>query len=153
MARQSFFAEKRSQSNNPNFFNNMTIDDIRKNVKRIIRDIKYDNIVEQDYIYFTNERVLSACISESFAQYQSASVLVNALNYYVNDGLSSGFTPYRSTDIHEERARANTEQLIQNERCQIWLYLYQLFDAIRRGQEVMSTLKNIQVIKFNVNNL
>jgi hypothetical protein len=153
MARQSFFAEKRSANNNPNFFNNMSVDEIRKSVKRIIRDIKFDNIAEQDYLYFTNEKVLSACLTESYVQYQTASVLVNALNYYIQDGLISGFVPYRTTDINQERALATNEQTKQNDRCYNWLQLYQMFNAIYNGADVISTLKNIQLMNLNVNYL
>lgn len=153
MARQSFFAEKRASNNNPNFFNNMDVDEIRKSVKRIIRDIKYDNIAPQDYLYFSNEKVLSACITESFTQYQSAAVLVNALSYYINDGLRSGFVPHKTSDIYQERAMASNEQTKQNIRCYMWLQFYQMFDAIRKGAEIVSTLKNIQLLDFNVNYL
>ncbi len=35
--RSSYFAEKRGQNNDPNFFNRIPLDEIRKNVKRIMQ--------------------------------------------------------------------------------------------------------------------
>ena len=50
MARQSYFAEKRGRNNDPNFFNRVPMEEIRKNVKRIIRDVKYDNRITKKII-------------------------------------------------------------------------------------------------------
>ena len=54
MARKalSYFADERGRNNNPNFFINMKDEDLRRQVKRIIRDIKNMTIEEQDLNYF-----------------------------------------------------------------------------------------------------
>lgn len=153
MAKQSFFAEKRSSNNNPNFFNFMSIDEIRKSVKRIIRDVKFDNIQDQDYVYFTNAKVISACLEEAKNQWLSASVLVNALNYYINDGLSIGYLPHKNMDIGMERSAAANEQLRQNSRCYMWMEIYRMFDAIFNGADAKTTLAYIKYLQFNVNEL
>lgn len=154
MARQSYFAEMRSIKNDPNFFNRMSIDEIRRSVKRIIRDIKSNNIIDQDYLYFSNKNVISACLHESYVQWYSAGVVVNALNYYINDGLNSGYKPFKNTDIRVEMTKASNEQIKQNNRCYVWMSIYGLFYSIYyNNAEIISTLKNIQNMKFDINDL
>lgn len=144
--RQSYFAEKRGQNNNPNFFNFINIDELRKNVKRIVRDIKFGLIQEQDYTYFTNEKILSACLHESYDQYVAACTLVNSLNYYINNGLNGGYKPYPSSDVMSERINASNQQKIQNTRAYTWMNIYKIFNAIYYGAEIRSTLKAIEAI-------
>jgi hypothetical protein len=144
--RLSYFAEKRERENNPNFFNQCNISEIRKNVKRIIRDIKYGVIQEQDYTYFMNERILSACLHEANDQYVAATILVNALNYYINNGLNSGYKPYPNSNTIKERLDASEQQKLQNSRSYTWLNIYRMFEAIYYGAEIKSTLKPIEGI-------
>lgn len=154
MAKQSYFAEMRIAKNDPNFFMRMNVDEIRKSVKRIIKDIKFDNIQDQDYSYFINTNVMSACLCESYEQWYSASVILNALNYYINDGLGNGYRPYKSTDITNERAKASAEQLKQNARCYLWMHIYLLFYSIYKyNAPITQTLKSLQTMNFNVNDL
>ncbi len=143
MARQSFFAEKRS--NNPNFFTFMGIDDLRRNVKRIIKDAKMDIISEQDYIYFSNEKVISACISESKEMYTKAGVTCMALNYYINQILRYNATPYPGMNISEEITIATKEASIQTARYNNWLVAYNVFLAISSGVPIniaMAPIRN-----------
>lgn len=149
MAKQSFFAERRSTNNNPNFFNHMSVEEIQKSVKRIIKDIKFDNIQETDYHYFINNKVLTACITESYSQYKTAAVTLNALNYYIDKELKMGFN--NIPGISDTLACASNEQMKQNLKYHIWGQIYNLFLSIQQGAEVISTLKNIQLMDFNVN--
>lgn len=153
MARNSFFAEKRLGNNNPNFFNNMTVEEIRKNVKRIIRDIKYDNILEQDYIYFRNDKVISACLLESRYQFIRASVCANALGFYINDCLQYGITPYKTTNINVERLNAVNEQKIQNNKAFMWHEINAIFEVAAQPNSDLSILKNIATLNMNLNEL
>ena len=114
MARQSYFAEKRGQNNDPNFFNRIPLDELRKNVKRIIKDIRFDMIQEYDYNYFYSTQVLQACISEAEENYMKCATLCNSLNFYINECLNKGITAYPSTNIIVERVRACNEQIAQN---------------------------------------
>jgi hypothetical protein len=97
--------------------------------------------------------VLGACIAESYSQYKSAEVLTNALNFYINDTLRHGIVPNGTTDINTERASAANEQIKQNVRCYTWMQIYLLFEAVRNGAEVITTLSYIQNMQFNVNDL
>lgn len=141
MARQSFFAEKRS--NNPNFFTFMGIDEIRRNVKRIIKDVKSDIILEQDYVYFTNDKVLRACIDEAREMYIRAGATCTALNYYLNQILRYG-APYPGMDINEEMTIVTKEASIQNDRYYNWLIAYNSFTAISNGVPYYEALKTIR---------
>lgn len=154
MAKQSYFAEMRSTNNNPNFFKNMKIEDLRRSVKRIIKDIKYDNIVETDYSYFLNENIMEACLQESLAQWKSANTLTNALNFYVNDYLRVGYMPYKNFDMTQEMAIAASEQNKQNEKASMWSIIYYIFKAIRYdGAEIRTELAKIRTMQFNPNDL
>ena len=153
MARNSFFAEKRAQNNNPNFFNFMPIQEIQKNVKRIIRDVKYDNIVDTDYNYFANRAIIDACVSEAKLQATAAAVTVHALNYYINEVLNNNIVPDKSVVLYEEKYTACNEQLKQYARAQVWTQVYQMFVAIRDFGAPPISIKQIQNMQFNVNDL
>ena len=56
--------------------------DLERNVKRIVRDMRNGNIDEQDYIYFSNVRIISACINVSYREMRNANVTVLALQNY-----------------------------------------------------------------------
>ena len=146
MARQSYFAEKRGQNNDPNFFNRVPLDEIRKNVKRIIKDIRFDMIQEQDYIYFHNPQILQACISEAQDNYNSCIILCNSLNFYINECLNRGIKPFPSSNIMEERIRASKEQITQNMRAKYWYDIWQMFNAISYGADIITTLMPIKMI-------
>ena len=146
MARQSYFAEKRGGNNNPNFFNNIPLDEIRKNVKRIIRDIYYDMIQEQDYNYFHNPTILNACIAEAQENYDNCVVICNSLNFYINECLNRGVKPFPSANIMDERIRASKEQITQNMRAKYWDDIRRMFIAISYGADIITTLMPIRMI-------
>lgn len=154
MAKTSFFAERRAQNNDPNFFDHMSADELRKSVKRIVRDLKFDNIVHNDYVYFTNPKVLEACLSESYNQFKTAQTMMNALIYYINEPLKQGIVPNKSINVVDERITASNELSKQTTRCNVWLTLYQMFNSIYYNKaEVKTTLAPIQNMQFNVNDL
>lgn len=146
MARLSYFAEKRGQNNDPNFFNRIALDEIRKNVKRIIKDIRFDMIQEQDYNYFHNPQILQACISEAQENYESCVVICNSLNFYINECLNKGIKPFPSSNIMVERIRASKEQNVQNMRAKYWYDILQMFIAISYGADIVTTLMPIKMI-------
>ena len=152
--RQSYFAEKRGHNNDPNFFNRISLDEIRKNVKRIIKDIRYDIIQEQDYIYFYNNQIIQACISEAQYNYDTCVILCNSLNFYINECLNRGIKTFPSTNIMEERVRACNEQIKQNMRAKHWYNIANMFIAISYGADPIQTLIPIKMIDTkDVNNL
>lgn len=146
MAKQSYFAEKRGQNNDPNFFNRVPIEDIRKNVKRIIKDIRFDNIQQQDYNYFCSTQIVQACITEARENYMSASIICNSLNFYINECLNKGAKPFPSTNMLEERMIASKEQITQNARAKNWYNILQIFTAISYGADIISALMPIRMI-------
>lgn len=154
MARLSYFAEKRGQNNDPNFFNRMPIDEIRKNVKRIIKDIRFDLIQEQDYNYFHSQQIVQACISEAQENYTSSMILCNSLNFYINECLNKGIKAFPSSNILEERIYASKEQVVQNMRAKYWNDILNIFIAISYGADIQTTLMPIKMIDSrDINNL
>jgi hypothetical protein len=149
MARQynSYFGEMR-MSNNPEFYKNMRGIDLCNQVPRIIRDIKYDNIVDQDYQYFLNEKILGACIEESRNQYEHADTICNALNFYTHCGLIHGFVPYWGTNVSYELAKVSNAQRENNNKAYLWRTINRFFTDVSYGADPM-TLKGIQTMNFN----
>lgn len=146
MARQSYFAEKRGQNNDPMFFNRVPLEEIKKNVRRIIRDIKYDVIQPQDYNYFYSNQIIQACIAEAQENYASACVLCNALNFYINECLQKGIKPYPSVGITGELMSASAQQILQNSRARNWFNILQMFTAVYNGVDIQSALLPIKMI-------
>lgn len=144
--RQSYFSEKRGQNNDPNFFNRVPLDEIRKNVKRIIKDIRFDMIQDQDYNYFHNPQILQACIAEAQENYTSCVTICNSLNFYINECLNKGIKTFPSNNIMEERMYASKEQIVQNMRAKHWYTILQMFIAISYGADIITTLMPIKMI-------
>lgn len=146
MARQSYFAEKRGRNNDPNFFNRLPIEEIRKNVKRIIRDVKYDNIQEQDFNYFYSKQIIQACLMEAYDNWMDCSVISNSLNIYINEFLNKNLKPFPSTNIIQERNVASKQQCDYNIKTKTWYNLYQIFNNIWNGANKEACLNDIKHI-------
>lgn len=144
MARKalSYFADERGRNNNPNFFINMKDEDLRRQVKRIIRDIKNMTIEEQDLNYFKADKILSACLSESYIQFKEAETLLNALTSYVNGPLAFGPLDPR-INIWEERNNASNIISKVSNRLIVWRTAYYIFTEIQQGAEIHLALSNI----------
>ena len=142
--RQSYFAEKRES--NPAYFNRVTLDEIRKNVRRIIRDVKNGNITDQDMVYFTNSQVIQACLSEAWDSYIKASVTANAFNFYIHEGINKGVRLFPSIDLNQERMHAAAEQSVNNSRANIWLQLFNMFTDIRNGVPAQAALQYVSLL-------
>ena len=145
--KSSYFAEERNR-NNPNFFNNMKDEDLRKQVSRIIRDIKYGNLESTDFAYFQQQKIISACITESWSRWVRTETVRNALTYYLTVPLASGFVPYPETmNLADERINATNELGSYTNRANVWRICYQTFVDISRGADIPLALQNI--IKFD----
>ena len=144
MARKalSYFADERGRNNNPNFFINMKDEDLRRQVKRIIRDIKNMTIEEQDLNYFKADKILSACLSESYIQFKEAETLLNALTSYVNGPLAFGPLDPR-INVWEERNNASNIISKVSNRLIVWRTAYYIFTEIQQGAEIHLALSNI----------
>lgn len=146
MARLSYFSEKRGQNNDPNFFNRVGLDDIKKNVRRIIKDIRFELIQDQDYIYFTNPQIIQACISEAQDSYATSVSISNALNFYISECLDRNIKLYPSSNVMQERMYASREQVLQNMRAKHWYAILQMFIAISYGADPILTLAPIKML-------
>ena len=156
MAKLSYFAEKRQMNNDPHFFDRLPPDELKRNVKRIIKDIKFDNINDNDYVYFTNNNIVKLCMQEAYQQYIDALVLTSALHNYIMGDLFRGNTIPGLNIVVARNAAAN-QQVLANAKCQNWLRIYQIFCYIDSMPNdvptIMATLKQIQNINFSVNEL
>lgn len=139
MARQylSWFAEERRRNNNPNFYDKMDTRDLERNVKRIVRDMRNGNIDEQDYIYFANTRIISACINVSYKEMRNANIEMAALQnynstYLYNMGMSF---PNNDTIMEDRQIAANLININAN-KAGIWGQCYIIFTCIRDGGDV-----------------
>lgn len=133
----SYFAEEKKRSNDPNFFRKVSDEDLRRQVKRIIKDIRFDKIEEQDYVYFSNEKILSACLYVTSTEYQTAAVIHESLQYYLNSVLG------RNCDLSMQQSIALKRQIAANQ-CNkmntkhiIWRECYNVFYGMSVGGEIM----------------
>jgi len=131
----SYFDERRHRYADPNFYNRSDIvADISRNAKRIIRDIRFGNISEEDYIYFTQTNIINTLIQIAENGYKSSVTELNALNFYINYGIRNRMVPVW-VDINEEISLAANSQITLNNRVNIWGTLMNLFYNVRNGAD------------------
>lgn len=145
MARLSYFAEETRRNNNPRFYVNMKQEDLMRQVKRIIRDIKNGIIEENDLKYFTASSIINACINESKNQWDTAKAVLDAFNYYVNGPLMYG-PIHPGINIYDQR-RIISEEIDKNTKREIvWRNAYILFTSINEynmyGYDIHMLLNN-----------
>ena len=139
----SYFAEEARRNNNPNFFVNMRDEDLRRQVKRIVRDMRNSNIEEQDFVYFKNDKIISACLTESYDQWKSAETIKNALLYYFNVPLANGTLPYPNANLWEERSNASNELGKFTNKSNLWNIAYRIFLDISNGADIGQAISNL----------
>ena len=152
MARKgiSYFAEQRGRNNNPNFYVSMRDEDLRRQVKRIVRDMRNSNIEEQDYVYFKNDKIISACITESYEQWKSAETIRNALTYYFNVPLSNGTLLYPNINLWEERSIVSNELGKVTNKATLWNIAYRIFIDISNGADIGASISNLYKIDSRI---
>lgn len=139
---KSYFEQQRIQFNDPNFYKRLTDDELRRQVKRIIRDIRNGNITQQDMIYFQNDRIISACICESYEQSRKANIIAEALKYY-NMALSTNSIAINNSEINARSAYcANTLNEFSN-KATVWYECWKMFDSISKGCDIAYALTHI----------
>ena len=100
--RLSYFAETRQTQVNPNYFSTADPNTLQRNVKRILKDIANGNIIPEDYVYFKNDNLLTACMNESYKEMMRNWVLSRALTFYKNDVLQKNMQMYFVNTIIED---------------------------------------------------
>lgn len=154
----SYFAEERQRNNNPNFFLRMKDEDLRRNVRRIIRDIRNGSIEEQDLIYFKNDKIISACITESYQQFRSAEVIMTSLmmkfkalnnvpvgtEIIYSDMLMCNGT--NASNIWEERSVISNEMGKYSNKMTLWNLAYKTFMDISNGYDISQCLYNLTLV-------
>jgi hypothetical protein len=139
--RRSYFEEKRSYD--PNFIRSGNcMSDVRSNIRRIIKDIYFDLISDNDYIYFTNESILSSLLTTSYENYRNNELILYALNDYLQKlSINVSF----GGNVLEDRVRATNLQTKHNRLAQAWATIHQHFMYIKLGYDSpKNILKHIQ---------
>lgn len=150
--RPSYFEEKRSRYSDPNFFNKPnSIEDIAKNVTRIIRDAYFDMISDQDYIYFKTPNVINTCIQESYERYVKYLTRAHAASCYIwqitnNYSNMSTAVNLNGININEERAVAANDQIAANSKGNVWYNVFLIMTDIRNGADPKTALSFIKFI-------
>ena len=141
--KKSFFAEQRESNTNPNFINNMDQIFIRNNVRRIIKDVSDDIILDADYVYFKSDNVINACIQESYENTQINQTLRHALTAYRTIILPNGMiTPDVNRDLDMILAANELQRVTARES--VWFAANKIFVDISRGADPKATLMYLQ---------
>ena len=149
MARVSYFAEMRTVKHNPSFYLNIKQEELDKNVKRIIRDIKYDNIEEQDYKYFQCESILNSCIRVAMQQNGLALATHRALTDY-REKLNSSRTCFNNDAINTEMTYVDKKVMEYENKSSVWHTIYWCFYSIKYcNAGIHTTLYNIKTLNFD----
>lgn len=144
MARKSYFEEKRGQYSDPNYFNKpQAVEDIAQNVKRIVRDVWFGMISDNDFNYFMSPNIINTCVATSYKYYVEANTISNSLMFYIQNGLNKGYTPLGGV-LNQELTLACSEQARFGQRAYMWLAIYQLFYAITMGADIRQQLDQIK---------
>lgn len=133
--RQSYFEEQVMRAHDPMFFKAMLDEDIRRQVPRIVRDIRNCNIPEQYLSYFQQDRILSACLWVSQNQYNDAFIMVKALQHYIEKELTAQKI-YANINLNVERQRASNLLSIATNKMLVWDQCCKMFDGIQRGYDI-----------------
>ena len=148
--RPSYFAEIRQSKTDPNYFNREDPDRIRQNVKRILKDVVNDNILDEDYIYFTNSNVLNACLIEAQEQFAINTVTSNALYYYKNSIMTKNLQPFWVNNPQETMIAAN-EHTKSTQRCNAWACAQDAFMQIQYGADPKMALMQLCRFRDDIN--
>ena len=149
----SFFENEIKRNNNPNFFNNMTVDELRRNVKRIIKDIHGNNISDNHYQFFTNSKVINACIEESYYQMNRAVITSNSLlNTRNNISLMNITSIYCTAEVGSGMLVDLLNEYTMKSNA--WWGIYEAFCRVKNMEDInmiMNILKStIQPLQKNV---
>ncbi len=144
MARPSYFEEMRAKYNNASFYDRMSAGEIAMNVPRIIRDIYYNNIKEQDYVYFQNDKIIRSCLEVCGKEAEEARSINFALQFYINDVLAKGMMPCMSTNKVREISAAGAALQKFNSRWNVWHVCYWSFNNIMNGGPIVESLESIK---------
>lgn len=136
MARQDYLSELVEKNHNQRFFESAdTMRDFQRNLKRIIKDIAYNNIRKELYVYFSNETVINTCIAECYNQANEASAMANASRIYYYDYLLKGYTPYYNIDRTMEMTIVSNKIVEFGAKAARWSALQKIFMSVKDNKQ------------------
>ena len=144
---RSYFEQQSTQANDPNFYRSMTDEDLRRQVRRIVKDIRNCTITQQDMIYFLNDRIRSACVTTSYNEWRKAQAIADGMKYYIDNELSKyKFSPENNNNIIERNNFCVNALTEHTTRSYIWYCCWIMFSNITRcttTEEVQAELNKI----------
>lgn len=147
---RSYFEQQRIQMNDPNFYNGLTDEELRRQVKRIVRDIRNGNITQQDMIYFKNDRIISACIYVSYEESRKANIIAEALRYYNDTELNKNSLNGYNNQIMSKRNYCTNAYNEFSIKASIWNECWIMFDGITKGYDIAYMLNHISNIDIGL---
>lgn len=147
--RPSFFAEIRMKRNDPNYFNRTSVVELQKNVKRIIMDIKYGNILETDYVYFTSNNLLDACITYCYDNMIKAYLHKMAMMFYSNFYNKPGYSQYTLPESTEVMVNFGNLLMLDNQLYIVYDAFYRGFSDIRNGANIAQVILQLSNLNFD----
>ena len=108
-----------------------------------MKDVYFDMISDEDYVYFKNPIILSSCCMAAWENYINAQCIVNAFTYYLTNGLYHGISPF-TNDLDVERTRATNTQIKYNKQAYAWNNILMLLTDIQNGADAKLKLSIIR---------
>lgn len=154
MARQSYFGELKSRGDhNANdlrdLFNNKSPlpDKLLKRkriITRIMNDLAYGNIEDNDYSYFMGQFVIDSIINEAYMQSKKSEALYIATSRLTKD-IDNGFMPYQGCDVNAIYVSALDTASTHMQLASLWLNIYMTFNNLKNSfnttQHTAATIK------------
>ena len=144
--RRSFFAEKRSQNIDYTYYSGgRDIDEIERNVCRVIKDINRGNMEPQDYTFFKNPTIVQVFAQECQKRRDEAGTLYHALEFYRRDAIVKGINPYpNDCDVRIETINVNNLSHRYYGLYVMWTHFTNVFISIFNGVNPEEALMFVQ---------
>ena len=144
--RRSFFSEKRAQNIDYSYYSNgRDLDDIERNVCRVIKDINRGNMEPQDYTFFKNPSIIHVFIEQSEKRRNECGTMYHALEFYRRDSIMKGVNPFpNDCDLRIETVNVNNLSHRYYTLYVMWSHFVNVFISIYNGVDPLEALMFIQ---------
>lgn len=154
MARQSYFGELKSRGDHNgndlrDLFNNKSplpdkLMKRKKIITRIMNDMAYGNIDDNDYSYFMSQFIIDSIINEAYMQSKKSEALYLATSRFTKE-LDNGYMPYHGCDVNAIYVSALETSSTHMQLASLWLNIYMTFNNLKSSfnttQHTAATIK------------
>lgn len=148
--RPSYITEIRNRYNDPNYFNRTPISELQKQTNRIISDIRYGKITEEDLIYFSSRNLLDALINECYVRKLTAEIHAKSMRFYCAFYNKPGYNVYASPMGPSEIVEMGNVLTKDEQLYNIYTTFYNAFTSIKLyNADVKNTLTALQNFNFD----